>query len=113
MRRVRPETGEAENQFQIGKYKFDYTNQVLVLGDHKHFMTVREAAVLRLLCEHRGKIMDRKQALKRLWGESDYFTRRSMDVFISHLRKYLSADPAIEIRNVHGKGYVLSLKSKA
>jgi DNA-binding response OmpR family regulator len=60
-----------------------------------------------------GKIMDRKQTLKRLWGESDYFTRRSMDVFISHLRKYLSADPSIEIRNVHGKGYVLSLKPKA
>lgn len=76
-------------------------------------MTVREAAVLRLLCEHKGKIMDRKQALKRLWGESDYFTRRSMDVFISHLRKYLSADPSIEIRNVHGKGYVLSLRPKA
>ena len=113
MRRVRPETGDPGNQFQIGKYFFDFANQVLILGDQKQFMTVRETAVLKLLCEHRGKIMDRKQALKQLWGESDYFTRRSMDVFISHLRKYLSADPAIEIRNVHGKGYILSLKTKA
>jgi DNA-binding response OmpR family regulator len=113
MRRVHPETGDQENQFQIGRYLFDFANQVLMLGDEKQFMTVREAAVLRLLCEHRGKIMDRKQALKRLWGESDYFTRRSMDVFISHLRKYLSADPSIEIRNVHGKGYVLSVRHEA
>jgi DNA-binding response OmpR family regulator len=108
MRRVAPGPGGNENHFLIGKYIFDYANQELVLGDKKQFITVREAAVLRLLCEHRGKILDRKQALKRLWGESDYFTRRSMDVFISHLRKYLSEDPSIEIRNVHGKGYVLS-----
>jgi DNA-binding response OmpR family regulator len=113
MRRVKPETMDPENQYQIGKYLFDFSNQVLMLGDNKQFMTVREADVLRLLCEHQGKILDRKQTLKRLWGESDYFTRRSMDVFISHLRKYLSADPSIEIRNVHGKGYVLSLKLKA
>jgi DNA-binding response OmpR family regulator len=76
-------------------------------------MTGREACCIETALRAPGKIMDRKQALKQLWGESDYFTRRSMDVFISHLRKYLSADPSIEIRNVHGKGYVLSLKPKA
>jgi DNA-binding response OmpR family regulator len=113
MRRVQPETEENGNQFRIGKYIFDFSNQVLMMDDQKQFMTVRETAVLKLLCEHQGKIMDRKLALKSLWGENDYFTRRSMDVFISHLRKYLSADPSIEIRNVHGKGYVLSLKLKA
>ncbi|MES1216464.1 MAG: response regulator transcription factor [Bacteroidota bacterium] len=108
MRRVSPETNDkANHQFIIGKYVFDFNNQVLMIGDKKQFITVKEAAVLKLLCEHKGKILDRKQALKRLWGESDYFTRRSMDVFISHLRKYLSDDPAIEIKNVHGKGYIL------
>ena len=73
----------------------------------KQIITIREASVLKLLCEHRGQILDRKNTLKQLWGENDYFTRRSMDVFISHLRKYLSGDPSLEIKNVHGKGYIL------
>jgi len=107
MRRVIPQEDGGISQYQLGKYTFDYANQVLILDDKKQFITVREAAVLRLLCEHRGRILDRKQTLNRLWGESDYFTRRSMDVFISHLRKYLAEDPSVEIRNVHGKGYVL------
>ena len=99
-------TGKPQ-QFVLGKYVFDYPNQQLILGDDKQWITTKEAAILKLLCEHRGRILDRKQTLKLLWGESDYFTRRSMDVFISHLRKYLVDDPSIEIRNVHGKGYVL------
>jgi two-component system OmpR family response regulator len=108
MRRADPVANKKElQQFTIGKYIFDYGNQVLLLGDKKQFVTVKEAAVLKLLCEHKGRILDRKYALKRLWGENDYFTRRSMDVFISHLRKYLVDDSSIEIRNVHGKGYVL------
>jgi DNA-binding response OmpR family regulator len=108
LRRVYPNENEKnKQQLVIGKYIFDYHNQALILGDKKQFITVREAAILKLLYEHKGTILDRKQALKRLWGESDYFTRRSMDVFISHLRKYLADDPSIEIRNVHGKGYVL------
>jgi len=97
----------APTTFSIGKYIFDHTNQVLVLGDQKQAITIKEAAILKLLCEHKGRILDRKNTLKKLWGESDYFTRRSMDVFISRLRKYLSDDPSIEIKNVHGKGYVL------
>jgi len=108
VRRAAPITKERDgHQFMIGKYIFDAGNQVLMLGDKKQFITSKEAAVLKMLCEHKGRILDRKQTLKRLWGESDYFTRRSMDVFISHLRKYLGDDPSIEIKNVHGKGYVL------
>ena len=94
--------------FSIGKYIFDFTNQVLILENKKQSITVKEAAVLKLLCEHKGRILDRKNALKKLWGESDFFTRRSMDVFISHLRKYLCDDPTVEIKNVHGKGYILN-----
>lgn len=108
MRRVDPLSGKKEGNYRIGKYLFDYRNQNLINGDKQQFMTVRESAMLQLLFEHRGRILDRRQALNRLWGESDYFTRRSMDVFISHLRKYLSDDPSIEIRNVHGKGYILN-----
>jgi DNA-binding response OmpR family regulator len=108
MRRVDPLSGKKEGHYRIGKYFFDCRNQNLVNGDKQQFMTMRESAMLQLLFEHRGRILDRRQALNRLWGESNYFTRRSMDVFISHLRKYLSDDPSIEIRNVHGKGYILN-----
>lgn len=102
--------GSQQNEpvtYAIGKYSFDFTNQTLTIGNNKQAINIKEAAILKLLCEHKDRILDRKNTLKKLWGESDYFTRRSMDVFISHLRKYLSEDPAIEIKNVHGKGYVL------
>jgi DNA-binding response OmpR family regulator len=108
MRRVHPEEKGAVSQYRLGKYVFDFTEQYLSLGDKKQMVTAREAAILRLLCEQRGKILDRRQTLNSLWGANDYFARRSMDVFISHLRKYLAEDPSIEIRNVHGKGYVLT-----
>ena len=108
MRRVAERIDEPPvDKYSIGNYIFDYSNQCLILGEKKQLITVKEAAMLKLLCEHRSRILDRKQALKTLWGESDYFTRRSMDVFISHLRKYLSQDPAVKIKNVHGKGFVL------
>lgn len=108
MKRMHPASNNGlKKTLAIGKYLFDYTNQMLIMGDQKQMITIREASVLKLLCDHRGQILDRKNTLKQLWGANDYFTRRSMDVFISHLRKYLSGDPAIEIKNVHGKGYIL------
>jgi len=107
MRRAHGNQQNEPVNYTIGKYSFDFTNQLLTIGSNKQSITIKEAAILKLLCEHKGRILDRKNTLKKLWGESDYFTRRSMDVFISRLRKYLSEDPAIEIKNVHGKGYVL------
>lgn len=109
MRRSKPQQHIPDiTIFPIGKYVFDYSNQTLQLNDKKQILTIKEAGVLKLLCEHKGKILDRKKALKQVWGESDFFTRRSMDVFISRLRKYLSDDPSIEIKNIHSKGYVLN-----
>ena len=108
MRRANATQNSEPACFTIGKYTFDYSNQTLTIGNKKQSITIKEAAVLKLLCEHKGRILDRKNTLKKLWGESDFFTRRSMDVFISHLRKYLSDDPSVEIKNVHGKGYVLN-----
>ncbi|MEP6595426.1 MAG: response regulator transcription factor [Ginsengibacter sp.] len=108
MRRANAAQNNEPACFAIGKYIFDYSNQTLTLGNKQQSITAKEAAVLKLLCEHKGRILDRKNTLKKLWGESDFFSRRSMDVFISHLRKYLNDDPSIEIKNVHGKGYVLN-----
>lgn len=98
-----------ESNFQIGKYTFDYTNLLLSFGTENTQLTQKEADMLKALCEHQGKILDRQATLKNLWGESDYFNRRSMDVFISRLRKYLNKDASITIRNVHGKGFILEV----
>ncbi len=104
----RPAPVAGTGQYRIGNYIFDATRQELIFKNKKQAITVREAAVLKLLCEHKGQILDRKFVLKQLWGENNYFTRRSMDVFVSHLRKYLGEDPSIEIKNIHGKGYILN-----
>ncbi len=104
----RPSPVAGAGQYRIGNYIFDATRQELIFKNKKQAITVREAAVLKLLCEHKGQILDRKFVLKQLWGENNYFTRRSMDVFVSHLRKYLGGDPSIEIKNIHGKGYILN-----
>lgn len=93
--------------FQIGAYEFDYANQSLKFNGKKQLITTKEADILKLLCIHKGNLLDRQTTLRELWGESDYFNRRSMDVFISKLRKYLSDDPSVKITNVHGKGFVL------
>ena len=98
---------DTSSEFNIGSYVFDFLNQTLSRNGQKQGITTKEAEILRQLCLHKGKLLDRKITLKQLWGETDYFNRRSMDVFISKLRKYLSADPSIKITNVHGKGFIL------
>lgn len=89
--------------FQIGTYHFDYAD--LKLGDQR--LTQREADVLRLLALHSNEILKREIILKEIWGEDDYFHGRSLDVFISRLRKYLSDDPNVSIENIHSVGFKL------
>lgn len=93
--------------YQIGAYSFDLSNQKLCFEGEEQLLTEREAQLLRLLCDHEGRLLSRQLVLKILWNQSDYFTRRSMDVFISRLRKYLSGDPEIQIENVYGSGFIL------
>lgn len=95
--------------FNIGKYKFDYKNQLLLLNGDEQNLTTRESELLKLLCIHNEEL-DRNYALKSLWGSDSYFNSRSMDVFISRLRKYLKDDPSVEIVNVHGTGFRLAVK---
>ncbi len=111
VRRTRREKSQEAGvtTFQIGRYLFDFSNQYLCIDEDKKMITTKEAEILKALCEHRGRILERKSTLKELWGENDYFNRRSMDVFISKLRKLLSHDPNVKIRNVHGKGFVLEV----
>lgn len=112
LRRSRPLEQQAPAWLPLGAYRFDIPNQKLILGDQEQILTEREAQLLRLLYEHRGRLLSRQQVLKLLWNQSDYFTRRSMDVFISRLRKYLSGDPAIHIENVYGSGFILRIAEK-
>lgn len=94
--------------YEIGDYQFDFSNQKLIRAGKEQILTEREAQLLRLLCENKGKLLSRRQVLNTLWNNNDYFTRRSMDVFISRLRKYLSEDPNIKINNVYGSGFILT-----
>ena len=92
----------------IGKYSFDYDNQNLCIENDNRRLTKRENEVLHLLIQYRGKIVKREEILKQIWGNSDYFSGRSLDVYISKLRKYLQDDPAIVIENISKVGFLLS-----
>ncbi len=98
---------QTEDIFQIGKFHFDFTNQSLVIEDQKRRLTERESKILKLLCLSRNKVIRREQILTAVWGENDYFAGRSLDVFISKLRKYFSADPSISIDNIPKVGFML------
>ncbi|MEZ4825052.1 MAG: response regulator transcription factor [Bacteroidia bacterium] len=95
----------------LGSYIYHTENQELILNDTTTRLTGRENELLFYLVKNQGKLCDRKEILNTIWGKSDYFNRKSMDVFISRLRKYLSGDSRIQIENVHGKGFIFSVKS--
>jgi two-component system OmpR family response regulator len=99
-----------QDNFKIGRYFFDASERVIKDGVHVQKLSPKEAELLRLLCIHMNSVMPREEALVSIWGEDSYFTTRSMDVFISKLRKYLKGDPGVEIATVHGSGYILKTK---
>lgn len=95
-------------RFRVGKYEFDFSNQALRNGSEVRRLTSREAEVLHLLCTSRNNIVKREQILTAIWGENDYFAGRSLDVFISKLRKYFADDPSVRIENIPKVGFILS-----
>ena len=102
--------GEQESIYTLGKYTFDYSNQILNGPVEEKRLTKKEAEVLRLLCINMNKILRREIALKMIWGEDDYFMGRSMDVYITKLRKFLADDPNVNITNIHRTGFMLEVK---
>ncbi|MEP7263798.1 MAG: response regulator transcription factor [Bacteroidota bacterium] len=96
----------------IGNYIFDFTNQSLSLNNSLKRITEKESTILNYLFHHRNKIIKREVMLKELWGENDYFLGRSLDVFITKIRKYLKDDPAISIENVFGVGFIFNVQEK-
>ncbi len=95
------------DRFDIGEYQFDYTGQVIRRDGAMQKVSTKEADLLRLLCLKKNQVLTREEALISIWHDDNYFNGRSMDVFLSKLRKYLKEDPRVEIVNVHGKGYKL------
>lgn len=98
---------ELADKFEIGDYFFDYTSQIISFKGKQQKLSTKEAELLRLLCLKKNDVLTREEALIKIWHDDNYFTGRSMDVFLSKLRKYLKEDPNVEIVNVHGKGYKL------
>jgi two-component system OmpR family response regulator len=107
LRRTRGDASEGQNQFKIGEYLFDATKQSLIYRDQEKKLTTKESDLLKILCLHANHILERNFALKSIWVDDSYFNARSMDVYITKLRKYLKEDPKVEIINVHGKGFKL------
>lgn len=96
-----------QNIYKVGLYTFDVRKQILSHDNEEVKLTTKESELLRLLVSNANKVLERNYALKAIWIDDNYFNARSMDVYITKLRKHLKDDPTVEIINVHGKGYKL------
>jgi DNA-binding response OmpR family regulator len=106
---------QESKDFYIGKYHFNYPLRILSFKSNKgedlqEKLSPKEAELLKMFCQYTNDILPRSLALKEIWGEDNYFTARSMDVFVTKLRKYLKMDENIEIVNIHGNGFQLRIK---
>ena len=110
IRRIKEDKSENKTELiSIGKYTFDFHNQSLSIGDKTKRITERECDILKYLSDQRNQVVKREALLKDLWGENDYFFGRSLDVFITKIRKYLKEDPALSIENVFGVGFIFNV----
>ena len=107
LRRVRGKKNKESSIYKVGNFTFDTQKQLLSIGEKQTKLTTKENELLALLCSHANEILQRDFALKTIWIDDNYFNARSMDVYITKLRKHLKDDPQIEIINIHGKGYKL------
>lgn len=107
LRRVKGKKIKEITSYKLGEFVFDTQKQTLTIGEKVTKLTTKESELLSLLCNHMNEILERNYALKSIWIDDNYFNARSMDVYITKLRKLLKDDPMIEIINIHGKGYKL------
>jgi DNA-binding response OmpR family regulator len=107
MRRTKGKKSKESTVYHIGQFTFDTQKQLLCIGEEQRKLTTKENELLALLCSHANEILQRDFALKTIWIDDNYFNARSMDVYITKLRKHLKDEPKIEIINIHGKGYKL------
>jgi DNA-binding response OmpR family regulator len=107
---------DEQKEFEFGKFHFNYPLRILTYRDgdkeQKEKLSPKEAHLLRLFCLNKNDVLTRSEALTKIWGEDNYFTARSMDVFVTKLRKYLKKDTNIEIVNIHGNGFRLIVEGE-
>jgi len=107
---------EEIKEFEIGMFHFNFPLRILTFKngggeEQKNKLSPKEAQLLRMFCMYKNDILPRSEALTKIWSEDNYFTARSMDVFVTKLRKYLAPDPNIEIVNIHGNGFQLLVRN--
>ena len=105
LRRTKKMHSELQEEYQIGNLRFSFTDLKLYSPEGSFSLTQREADLLRFLCKHPNKVLKREEVLMNVWGKDDYFLGRSMDVFMTKLRKYFKGDPAINLETIHGLGF--------
>ena len=105
LRRSKISEPVSATKFLVGQFEFDYQNLSLLADNQSKTLTQREADLLKFLIENKNRVIKRSEILETLWGENDYFLGRSLDVFISRLRKYLKSDSNLKIENIHGVGF--------
>jgi DNA-binding response OmpR family regulator len=102
----------ARDIYEIGKFIFNSKLRTLTAGNIENKLSPKEAQLLELLVINPNALISREVALKKIWGSDDYFTARSMDVYVTKLRKYLSVDPSLNIKNIHGAGFQLIVREE-
>jgi two-component system, OmpR family, response regulator len=107
LRRTKSKQENNQDSYELGRYHFEYNKQTLTFEDKIQKLTTKESDLLKLLCDNKNSLLERNYALKSIWIDDNYFNARSMDVYITKLRKYLKEEPGIQILNIHGKGFKL------
>ena len=105
-----PAGNDEDTIFTIGKYSFDPTQNLLIFENEQHNLTAKESKILEMLCREKGKVVSRENILNEIWGNSDFYSSRSLDVFITKLRKYLSKDTDISLNVLKGVGICLKVQ---
>lgn len=98
---------------ELGKYYFDFENLELSENNNSQRLTLRESELLHLFCQNKNKLLKKEEILNTLWKDDSYFLSRSLDVFVSRLRKYLKEDPRLKIENIHGVGFIFKVDDES
>jgi DNA-binding response OmpR family regulator len=98
--------------YHIGSYLFDFKLRTIERHNTRQKLSPKEAELLKMLCDNQNELLPREAALKKIWGDDGYFTARSMDVYLTKLRKLFTEDPTVEIRNIHGSGFMLGITNQ-
>nr|HPH72983.1 response regulator transcription factor [Paludibacteraceae bacterium] len=112
LRRICVKKSRITSEYKLGKFTFDTQKQLLIIDGKVTKLTTKECELLTMLAQNANNILKRNYALKTIWVEDNYFNARSMDVYITKLRKLLKDDPNVEIINIHGKGYKLIIPNE-